>query len=102
MVMKPVGIPCCIYVFVSFFDCSGTNLGCVSLLNSKFPIIIRKQIFCSLLKSKNGLLIQMIHNGGGFFGSYQKPDTLDTLFEGFLYYGYGLRVNLETIHTSAV
>ena len=26
--------------------------------------------FVSLLKSKNGLLIQMIHNGGGFFGSY--------------------------------
>ena len=24
------------------------------------------------------VLIQMIHNGGGFFGSYPKPDTLDT------------------------
>ena len=34
--------------------------------------------FVSLLKSKNGLLIQMIHNGGEFFGSYPKPDTLDT------------------------
>ena len=46
----------------------------------------------------------MIHNGGGFFGSYQKPDTLDTLSEGFLYYGYELRMNVETIliHTSAV
>ena len=32
----------------------------------------------SLLKSNNGLLIPMIHNGGGFFGSYPKPDTLDT------------------------
>ena len=29
----------------------------------------------------------MIHNGGGFFGSYPKPDTLDTLSEAFLYYG---------------
>ena len=44
----------------------------------------------------------MIHNGGGFFGSYQEPDTLDTLSEGFLYHEYELRVNLETIHTSAV
>jgi len=33
--------------------------------------------FVSLLKSKNGLLIHMIHNGGEFFGSYPKPDTLD-------------------------
>ena len=24
------------------------------------------------------VLIQMIHNGGGLFGSYPKPDTLDT------------------------
>ena len=29
----------------------------------------------------------MIHNGGGFFGSYPKPDTLDTWSEAFLYYG---------------
>ena len=56
MVMKPVGIPCCIYVFVSFFDCSGTNLGCVSLLNSKFPIIIRKQIFCSFAKIQKRII----------------------------------------------
>ena len=32
----------------------------------------------SIFNPKNGLLIQMIHNGGGFFGSYPKPDTLDT------------------------
>ena len=36
---------------------------------------------------QNGLLIQMIHNGGGFFGSYPKPNTLDTWSEAFLYYG---------------
>ena len=29
----------------------------------------------------------MIHNGGEFFGSYPKPDTLDTWSEAFLYYG---------------
>ena len=55
---------------------------------SKSRSVIRKQIyFVSLLKSKNALLIQMIHNRGGFFGSYLKPDTLDTWSEGFLYYG---------------
>ena len=27
--------------------------------------------------TKNGLLIQMIYNGGGFFVSYPKPDTLE-------------------------
>ena len=36
---------------------------------------------------ENGLLTQMIHNGGGFFGWYPKPDTLDTWSETFLYYG---------------
>ena len=41
-------------------------------------IQIRKRIYRFFTKSKNGLLIQMIHNGGGFFGSYPKPDTLDT------------------------
>ena len=40
-----------------------------------------------LVKSKTGLLIQMIHNGGTFFGSYPKRDTLDTRSEEFLYYG---------------
>ena len=40
-----------------------------------------------LVKSKTGLLIQMIHNGGAFFGSYPKWDTLDTRSEEFLYYG---------------
>ena len=29
----------------------------------------------------------MIHNGGEFFESYPKPDTLDTWSEAFLYYG---------------
>ena len=28
-------------------------------------------------------MIQMIHNGGVVFGSYLKPDTLDTWSEGF-------------------
>ena len=34
--------------------------------------------FVSLVKSKTGLLIQMIHNGGAYFGSYPNRDTLDT------------------------
>ena len=29
----------------------------------------------------------MIHNGGEFFGSYPKPDTLDTWSVAFPYYG---------------
>ena len=29
----------------------------------------------------------MIRNGGGFFGLYPKPDSLDTWSEAFLYYG---------------
>ena len=29
----------------------------------------------------------MIHNGGGFFGSYPKPDTLDTWSKAILYCG---------------
>ena len=30
----------------------------------------------------------MIHNRGGFFGSYLKPDTLETWSKAFLYYKY--------------
>ena len=40
--------------------------------------------FISLLKPKHEVLIQMIHNGGGFFSSYPKPDTLDTRSEALL------------------
>ena len=66
----------------------GKKQGCISLRMSKSRFVIRKQIyFVPLLKSKNALLIQMIHNWGGFFGSYLKPHTLDTWSEGFLYYG---------------
>ena len=55
-----------------------TEQRCISLLKSKSGFLLRKRIFRFFTKSKNGLLIQMIHNGGGFFGSYPKPDTLDT------------------------
>ena len=60
----------------------------VSLPKSESRLLIRKMdIPFFLVKSKTGLLIQMIHNGGAFFGSYPKWDTLDTRSEEFLYYG---------------
>ena len=60
----------------------------VSLPKSESRLLIRKMdIPFFLVKSKTGLLIQMIHNGGAFFGSYPKRDTLDTRSEEFLYYG---------------
>ena len=30
----------------------------------------------------------MNHNGGGFIGSYPKPNTFDTWSETFPYYGF--------------
>ena len=60
----------------------------VSLPKSESRLLIRKMdIPFFLVKSKTGLLIKMIHNGGAFFGSYPKWDTLDTRSEEFLYYG---------------
>ena len=60
----------------------------VSLPKSESRLLIRKMdIPFFLVKSKTGLSIQMIHNGGAFFGSYPKWDTLDTRSEEFLYYG---------------
>ena len=60
----------------------------VSLPKSESRLLIRRMdIPFFLVKSKTGLLIQMIHNGGAFFGSYPKWDTLDTRSEEFLYYG---------------
>ena len=63
----------------------------LSLLKSKSGLFNPNKdilfLYFSFLFSKNGLLIQMIHNGGGFFGSYRKPNTLNTWSEAFLYCG---------------
>ena len=62
--------------------------GCViSLLKSKSGFSIRNGYFVSLVKSKSRSWIQMIHNGGGFFGSLSKTG----------YFGHILSVSLLRI-----
>ena len=68
------------------------RLWCVSFLKSKSGILLRKRYFVSLLKSQNGLLIQIIPI---FLESYPKLDTLNDIFHPKL--SFKLRIRKECI-----
>ena len=59
-------------------------LGWVSLLKSQSRFLIWKRIyFVPLLKSKNRLLIQKIHNGGGFWKEWILPVVTQNNFNTY-------------------
>ena len=98
-----------LYKYILQGNSSGQEIRVHFFTNVQIQICNPKtDIFRSFTKIQNALLIQMIHNWGGFFGSYLKPHTLDTWSEGFLYYGFKKseyshrKLEIILIHTAAV